>query len=445
MEGEHDNFRESLSWALERGRAELALRLGAAPWRFWFTRGYLSEGRRWLERVLARGEPAASPLRVKALEGVGWLLQYQGDTVQAQATYEEMLKLSRELGDIGNVATALNSLGTLAVAEGDNEQAKALLEENMAVLRKLEEEENTATTLKRFHVLNLLGILAINEEDDYARGAALWEESLALAREVGDALRISLALCLLGYAALLQGDHERATELCEETLAFVHDLGSAGVEVIPETLVNLGLAALGQDHHERAAASFKEALTVSHEVGRKPTVINTLEGMASLAGALGEATRAAHLWGAAEAARGVTGIALPPGDRALHEPYLAAARSRLGEEAWEEALAEGRAMALEEAAEYALSKEGTVDLPTTPVPEEPPAGEPMAKLTSREREVALLVARGLTNRQISIELGISERTAGNHVARILSKLGLRSRAQIATWAAEHQLSTPDPD
>jgi DNA-binding NarL/FixJ family response regulator len=102
-------------------------------------------------------------------------------------------------------------------------------------------------------------------------------------------------------------------------------------------------------------------------------------------------------------------------------------------------------MALEEAAEYALSKEGTVDLPTTPVPEEPPAGEPMAKLTSREREVALLVARGLTNRQISIELGISERTAGNHVARILSKLGLRSRAQIATWAAEHQLSTPDPD
>ena len=129
----------------------------------------------------------------------------------------------------------------------------------------------------------------------------------------------------------------------------------------------------------------------------------------------------------------------------MTNPHLTAARSQLGEAEWEEALAEGRAMSLEEAAEYALSKEGTIDLPTTPVPEEPPAGEPMAKLTSREREVALLVARGLTNRQISIELGISERTAGNHVARILSKLGLRSRAQIATWAAERQLSTPDPD
>ncbi len=79
--------------------------------------------------------------------------------------------------------------------------------------------------------------------------------------------------------------------------------------------------------------------------------------MASLAGALGEDTRAAHLWGASEAAREVTGIALSAGERALHEPYLAAARSRLGEAAWEAALAKGRAMSLEEAAEYALSEE----------------------------------------------------------------------------------------
>ena len=67
---------------------------------------------------------------------------------------------------------------------------------------------------------------------------------------------------------------------------------------------------------------------------------------------------------------------------------------------------------------------------------------PLVVLTSREREVATLVARGLTNRQVATELGISERTAGNHVARILRKLALRSRAQIASWVNERQLRTP---
>src|SRR5215203_58676 len=100
--------------------------------------------------------------------------------------------------------------------------------------------------------------------------------------------------------------------------------------MIPETLINSGLAALQQGHHKQADASFKEALAVSQEAGIKSSSINALEGMASLAAALGEATRAARLWGAAEMARQVTAIALPPPERTLHEPYLASARFRLG-------------------------------------------------------------------------------------------------------------------
>jgi predicted ATPase/DNA-binding SARP family transcriptional activator/DNA-binding CsgD family transcriptional regulator len=440
LEEEHDNLREALSWLLDSGAGDRGLRFGAALWRFWFTQGYVSEGLRWLEELLASSDPTASQARVKALEGRGWLVQFQGDPERTKATFEEMLKLSRELGDKGNIATALNSLGTLALARGDNERARLMLEENMSILRQLEDERDIGTTLKRYHALNLLGGLAVNEEGDYVRGATLWGESLALAREVGDTLRIGSALCMMGYAALLQGDYERATALCEETLAFVHEQGSAIAEVAPETLVNLGLAALGLGDHERAAASFEEALVMSKETGRKPTVINALEAMASLAGAMGEATRVAHLWGASEAAREVTEIALPPGERALHEPYLAAARSLLGERAWEEALAEGRAMSLDEAAGYALSRE---EAEPASLPEEPPAGEAIGTLTSREQEVALLVAQGLTNRQISSRLGISERTAGNHVATILRKLGLRSRTQIASWATERHLLTPD--
>ena len=140
---------------------------------------------RWLDRAIAGSKQAASAARVRALEGMGRLTQYQGDTQRAEATYEAMLELSRRLDDKANIATALNSLGTLAVEEGDNERAKSLLEENLAVLRELNDEGDAATTLERYYTLNLLGMLAINEEDDYSRGAALWEAGLALAREGG--------------------------------------------------------------------------------------------------------------------------------------------------------------------------------------------------------------------------------------------------------------------
>ena len=100
------------------------------------------------------------------------------------------------------------------------------------------------------------------------------------------------------------------------------------------------------------------------------------------------------------------------------------------------AWAGGKAMSLGQAIEYALSDEGE---PLTLVPEQhPPAEERTERLTRREREVALLVARGLTNRQIAEELSVSRSTANNHVARILRKLRLRSRAQIAAWVTERR-------
>jgi DNA-binding NarL/FixJ family response regulator len=97
-------------------------------------------------------------------------------------------------------------------------------------------------------------------------------------------------------------------------------------------------------------------------------------------------------------------------------------------------------MSLEQAAEYALSEKTSP--PTVPVSERPLVGESISKLTRREEDVAALVALGLTNREISTKLSISERTAGNHVASILKKLRLRSRTQIASWATEHNLLSP---
>ena len=118
-----------------------------------------------------------------------------------------------------------------------------------------------------------------------------------------------------------------------------------------------------------------------------------------------------------------------------YEGRLSTARSQLGEEAWSGAWAEGKAMALEQVVGYALSEEGEREPPTlvaVPGQQQPPADEPTERLTTREREVALLVGRGLTNRQIASELSISEHTVANHVRKILKKLGLRSRAQISS-------------
>jgi non-specific serine/threonine protein kinase len=115
----------------------------------------------------------------------------------------------------------------------------------------------------------------------------------------------------------------------------------------------------------------------------------------------------------------------------MHEPYLRAARSGLDRTSWQAAFAEGQAMTFEEAVEYALSAE-TPAASSFLVLDQPSDDSQPSKLTRREREIAALVARGLTNRQIASELVISEHTARQHVKNILKKLGLHSREQVVS-------------
>ncbi len=172
-----------------------------------------------------------------------------------------------------------------------------------------------------------------------------------------------------------------------------------------------------------------EALRVWVRLGDEDAVAECLDSLAGAAGMRGEGARAARLLSAASAAREIVGTPIRPVERERYERFVALSRHGLGDEAWQAAWEAGRAMSLEEAAEYALS--------TEPLESSPGA------LTRREREVAALVAKGLTNRRISRDLSISERTVATHVGRILKKLGLRSRAQIATWTTERQRPQPD--
>jgi non-specific serine/threonine protein kinase len=250
-----------------------------------------------------------------------------------------------------------------------------------------------------------------------------------LFRAQGD--KQSLAGCLIDLAMLVysQGDLGRAEKLTEEAVALCRELGNTGA--VAFGLNNLGWIALLQDDPGRAADLYRESLTLAWDTAMNPIVHHDLEGFACLAGAQGEAQRAARLWGAAQALHEAKGIPRDPDFLAEAEARISVVRSGMGEEAWEEAWRKGRAMTLDEAVEYALS-EGDSSMIASRTPEQTSATAPRpSPLTRREREVAKLVARGLTNRQIAEGLVLSERTVENHVSNILKKLKLSSRSEVA--------------
>ena len=348
LEEEHDNLRAALGWCFERGEVEEGLRIaGAISW-FWHVRGHLSEGRRWLEEGLAKaGESVAPSTRAKALVGLGVAVEVQeGDYEKAVPLYEKGLAMYRKLGDREGIANCLCNLGIMVgYAQGDHERSTALLEESLGIYRELGDEHGIAS------VLNALGMVV---QGDAARAVAMFEDALALSRESGDAAGVARWLGNLSYAVLLQGDHGRAKSLAEEALAMSREQGTTLFTFV--ALTNLGLAAREQGDHDRAAAALNEALALTWDIGDKLGVVETLEGISGLIGILKEDQRAGRLWGAAQAWREATGAPLADGDRALNEPYLDAARSRLGDARWEEALSEGRAMTLERATAYALEE-----------------------------------------------------------------------------------------
>jgi DNA-binding CsgD family transcriptional regulator len=204
----------------------------------------------------------------------------------------------------------------------------------------------------------------------------------------------------------------------------------------------LGMLAIWSgDDHDLAEGFLSEGMGLLRQIGDWEYGAYCLEGFAGLAGAREQGARAARLWGAAQVLRRSIGAPLPPEPRPYYGRSMAATRVLLGEALWEAAFTEGSAMSAEEAAEYALSEE------VAPAPESPTLADRRTggSLTTREQEVAAMVARGLSNRQIASQLHLSERTVENHVSKILRKLGLASRAEIAAWTTERRLLTPDPD
>ncbi len=309
LEEEHDNLRAALSWAFERGEYGLELRLAGALGEFWYTRGYLSEGRRWLQAALEQEvETQEASARARALNWATTIAWGQGDFERAIALGEESLALTRDSGDSSSIATALYTLGRAAFFANRLERAAALVEEAASLQRTSEDTAGLARSLL------LLGWTAAARRD-HERAMALREEALALGQKAEDDYTTILSRALGAYAALGLGDHRRARELCEE-----------GVEL-----------------------SWQRNM-------RRFTAVH-LHVSASLASWQGEPIRSARLWGAAEAMYESINTVFSPVERRVFGSYIAAARARLDEAAWEAAWAEGRGMTPEQAVVYALQRE----------------------------------------------------------------------------------------
>jgi predicted ATPase/DNA-binding SARP family transcriptional activator/DNA-binding CsgD family transcriptional regulator len=428
LEQEHDNMRAALSWGMEHDEVELALRLGGALSCFWELAGYFTEGRSWLEAALARNKWASAEARIKVLEGVCWLANWQGDLERVEATAEEGLKLSVE-AELGEevAANIQGALSEVARQRGDYERAAALGKVSLTLNRQAKNTVGEAWSL-----MNLASVL--DDRGDYERAKQLYEEGMALCRQLGSAFLLDGYLINLGYMSLHEGDLERATELNEEAAdRFRKEGRGSGLNII---LNNLGWAALLRGEYDKARTLYKDSLILCKESGDRIGTSESLEGLAGSAGAKGVPDRAARLFGAAEALREAIGCQQAPADSTLRDQFLQAARSRLAEVAWEKAFIEGRAMSMGEAVEYALSEEEETNPSTTPAREEPSASLAHVALTRREREVANLVERRLTSRQIALELHISEHTVDRHVANILRKFDIHSREQVGANMAK---------
>lgn len=349
LEAERENMRAALGHAAESREAEAGLRIAGALWRFWATRGYLSEGREWFEKLLslAEAERAAPAVRAKAFARAGALARDQGDFARGVALLEQGLSLYRAAGDDWGAAATLNGLGDAAQQQGDEERAVARYEESLSLFRALGDARAAA-----YLTHNLANVA--KERGEHERATRLHLQSLAAFRELKDQRAAATALFNLGEIAHHQRDFKRAAALHTQSMEIRREINDKRGIIC--SLIELGNLARDEGDDARAAALYEESLLLSREMGDKRSVAFCFEGLATEAGRRGDQQRAARLLAAAEALREAIGAPISSIMRDDYERRLAHVRAGLDRETFDAAWTYGRAITLEQAVEMALTR-----------------------------------------------------------------------------------------
>jgi len=428
LEGEHDNLRSAMDWALESDQIEDGLRIAISIARFWEIRGYVPEGVVWFERLLGRAGGRISPtVHATALVYASFLAMFLGNVSAAIAYGREASALAEAAGDEGNpiLILALSSLDSGARMAGDYQTAYSIGERVIQLLR-------ASPGPKLYLGMSLLaqGDVAM-ELGRYDTSRLLLSESLAIAREAGDAFRIAHAINSLGDLARLEENYAEARAAYEESVVLLRDL--AAQHDLASILRNLGRACLLLGEVERADALFRESLAAHQAEQNRSGMMECLIGLASVAVERGLPAVSVRLFAAAIALRGQRSASVWPAKRMEVEPYLDLAKAGLTETEIQGEQAAGRTMSLDQAVHYAQNLLVTPEIARS-------SEEKPDSLTRREREIAALIGQGKTNGEIAKELVLSKRTIETHVGKILSKLVLSNRSQVMRWAIDHGLT-----
>jgi predicted ATPase/DNA-binding CsgD family transcriptional regulator len=306
---EQDNLRSALSWSLEGGDLQYALRLVAALRDHWFYNGFLVEGLRWSTQVLNMAGNASPEL----------------------------------------LGGALCTAGTLAYSSGDFQKGEEMLRRAVDQYQQAGDERGKAWA---FIFLSILGVNSKNKIDAYID---LARQSLETFRELGDQTGVAQALNILGELTRSQGDYETARRYYEECLEVVQVTGERIREAMQYE--NLGMIAYHQEQHDHAVELIKHGLLIFWEIGINYGMATSLAILAGPTAKLGFYKRAARLLGAADAVMEALGVSHQPTDLIEIDQFTDLARQALGEKTFQEELQAGQNLSIEEAVDYALNAE----------------------------------------------------------------------------------------
>jgi predicted ATPase/DNA-binding CsgD family transcriptional regulator len=418
LERERSELCAALMWALNRHDAEIGLRLAIGAHSFWSLRGRYSVGRRFLERLLALPEAAATRVRADAQRALALLLTSLGEYASAESYLHDALAQYESRGDRLGIAMSLRLLGSIAMRRGELVRARPLLTDAARRLHELGSAGELGALFNLGTVAFELGEdeRALDLADQFEDFGRLWSQPLGLAGAVG----------LRALVAARNGASAEAEQLLREGLEIQESLEYQQWSIVLNC--ELGHALLDQGRGGEARAAFAEAIRGATDTGDRLRLARALEGVARAA-ASGQPTVAVRLAGAAAALRTLLGITPWPRDERRRVLWLPTARRELGERAYANAWSAGQAMSQDDARALAEAVIASRELDSAR----------SSPLSPRETQVAILLARGRSTRQIAAEMVISVATVRVHVDHILGKLDLHSRTQVALWATQQGL------
>jgi non-specific serine/threonine protein kinase len=424
FELEYDNLHAALRWSIERGEADLAMRMAHALSPLWYLRGPWAEIRGVLEEVLAMpGAQTPTALRASQLYQASIFARMNGDPIAARSLIDQALVIARTGKDVLQLAAMLQSSGVISELLEDQHGARVSGEEALEIFRSSGDRLREATQLTN------LGRLAW-KRNDFNMARTLAERALAMAREVGSIWVTNQALLVLGNALRDQGQLSQARAALEEATAISGTIHDQRLRAF--CLDALAYVAMRQGQRAEAQTCFGESLKLWWEIGEHAKVADSLDGQARLAAMRGQRERALQLAGAASGLRERLRVVTPPQSRAVREEWFDEVRKTLDADGIAALLAAGQTMTTDRAVAYALQPQ---EIPIT----DPKLGG-WSALTARELEVLRLVASGRSNREIAEELVLSVRTVERHVTNLYAKIGARGKADATAYAFRHRLT-----